>query len=179
MSGIPTFSFMRRAISTLLLAGGCAALASTAGFGTTATSRTWMTEEAMREAFSGQTLDGHYGSGTAWTETYTADGRIDYREGARAAQGRWSFRNATFCTFYDPAFTPAFVGGCWQVLRTGANCYEFYTAGFRWPGRRDEDGDGADDEQEGGDSSPNARIRWNARGWRTSEPSTCPEKPSV
>ena len=154
------------AIATAILAG----LANTPSFGTA--SRTWMTEDAMREAFSGQTLDGHYGSGTAWTETYAADGRIDYREGHRAAQGRWSFRNATFCTFYDPPFTPAFVGGCWQVLKTGANCFEFYTAGFRWPGRREED-------EDGNDAGPETQVRWNARGWRTSEPSTCPEKPSV
>ena len=129
----------------------------------------------MREAFAGQTLDGHYGSGTAWTETYAADGRIDYREGTRAAQGRWSFREATFCTFYDPPYTPQFVGGCWQVLRTGRNCYEFYTAGFQWPGRRDGNGDAEDGEG----NSPERAIRWNARGWSTAEPSTCPERPSV
>ncbi|HLC09090.1 MAG TPA: hypothetical protein VJK06_07380, partial [Methyloceanibacter sp.] len=28
----------------------------------------WMTEEAMRAAFIGRTLDGHYGNGVAWTE---------------------------------------------------------------------------------------------------------------
>jgi hypothetical protein len=138
--------------------------------------RSWMAEGEMREAFSGQTLDGHYGSGTGWTETYFADGRIDYREGSRAATGKWSYRNASFCTFYDPPYTPSFVGGCWQVLKTGANCYEFYTAGFKWPGRRGEDESAG---EEGNDNSPDAQIRWNARGWRTSEPSTCPEKPSV
>ena len=141
-----------------------------------------MSEAAMREAFSGQTLDGHYGSGATWTETYLADGRIDYREGQRAALGKWSFRNATFCTFYDPPFTPEFIGGCWQVLRTGKNCYEFYTAGFRWPGRRDDD-PVPDRESKGGkdkdDAGPGAAVRWNARGWRTAEPSTCPDKPSV
>ena len=137
-----------------------------------AAARSWMTVEAMREAFAGQTLDGHYGSGTTWTETYYPDGRIDYREGSRAAKGRWNFRGASFCTFYDPPYAPAFVGGCWQVLKTGANCYEFYTAGFQWPGR------GEDEGEEGG-SGPDRQIRWNARGWRTSEPSTCPERPSV
>ena len=175
MPGVSKFRSNGRAASTLLLAVACAAGQGSSSLATA--SRAWMTEGAMREAFAGQTLDGHYGSGTAWTETYAADGRIDYREGARAAQGRWSFRNATFCTFYDPPFTPQFVGGCWQVLRTGANCFEFYTAGFHWPGRRD--GEEAENDEEGGEASPGARVRWNARGWRTSEPSTCPEKPSV
>lgn len=129
----------------------------------------------MRADFAGQTLDGHYGNGTAWTETYAADGGIDYREGRRAAKGRWSFRNASFCTFYDPPFSPQFVGGCWQVLKTGTNCYEFYTAGFQWPGRREDDpGDG-----EAESNSPDRQIRWNARGWRNAEPSTCPERPSA
>ena len=53
----------------------------------------WMTEEAMRAAFIGKTLDGHYGNGVAWTETYFADGRLDYRESRRRAVGKWH-RNA-------------------------------------------------------------------------------------
>ena len=82
--------------------------------------RSWMSEEAMRADFAGQTLDGHYGSGTTWTETYFADGRIDYRESNRTAQGHWHFRGGVvFCTFYDPPYSPAFVGGCWQVIKTG------------------------------------------------------------
>ena len=99
----------------------------------------WMSEAAMRADFAGQTLDGHYGSGTTWTETYFADGRIDYRESNRVAKGRWHFRGGVvFCTFYDPPYSPAFVGGCWQVIKTGANCYEFYTAGTQLPGSRRE-----------------------------------------
>ena len=88
----------------------------------------------MRADFAGQTLDGHYGNQTAWTETYLADGRIDYKESSRFAKGRWHFRAGTFCTFYDPPFVPDFVGGCWQVLKQGANCYEFYSAGVQLPG---------------------------------------------
>ena len=133
----------------------------------------------MREAFAGQTLDGHYGSGTTWTETYHADSRIDYRESSRVAKGRWHFRGGTFCTFYDPPYVPAFVGGCWQVLQMGKNCYEFYTAGTQLPrgGRREEDKD--DGTKDGDDDMLSQPLRWNARGWRPSEPSTCPEKPTV
>lgn len=157
----------------IALLAGAGSMAGAAAIGSATPATRWMTEAEMRAAFVGQILDGHYGSGTTWSETYASDGSIDYREGARAAKGRWSFRAGTFCTFYDPPYAPAFVGGCWQVLETGANCYEFYTAGFAWPGRRE----GSDDEESEGPG--NRPVRWNARGWRSSEPSTCPEKPSV
>lgn len=158
-------------LSVPVLAGIAAAGAQTNVTTRQASARAWMTEEAMRADFAGQTLDGHYGNQTAWTETYFADGRIDYKESSRFAKGRWHFRAGTFCTFYDPPFVPDFVGGCWQVLKQGANCYEFYTAGTQLPGR---------DEDDGGDAGGLERpLRWNARGWRTSEASTCPEKPSV
>ncbi len=141
-----------------------------------ASARAWMTEDAMRADFAGQTLDGHYGNQATWTETYFADGRIDYKESTRFAKGRWNFRAGTFCTFYDPPFIPDFVGGCWQVLKQGANCYEFYTAGTQLPSQQD---GGKDEDDEGDGVGPDRPLRWNARGWRTSEPSTCPEKPSV
>jgi len=127
----------------------------------------WMTEDAMRAAFIGKTLDGHYASGTTWTETYLADGRLDYREAGRQAVGKWHFHAHVFCTFYDPPLLhPPLNGGCWTAVKTSANCYEFYLAGLT-PNPPFED-----------DASRMAG-RWNARGWRTEEPSTCREKPSV
>ena len=85
----------------------------------------------MRAAFIGKTLDGHYGNGVAWTETYLADGRLDYRESARRAVGTWHFRGHVFCTFYDPApAQPPLNGGCWTAIKASANCYEFYLAGL-------------------------------------------------
>jgi hypothetical protein len=127
----------------------------------------WMTEEAMRSAFIGKTLDGYYGNGLTWTETYLGDGRLDYRESARRATGRWHFRGHVFCTFYDPPLPePPLSGGCWTAIKTSANCYEFYLAGLS-PEPPFED-----------DASGMGR-RWNARGWRQEEPSTCSEKPSV
>jgi hypothetical protein len=127
----------------------------------------WMTEEAMRSAFIGKTLDGYYGNGLTWTETYLGDGRLDYRESARRATGHWHFRGHVFCTFYDPPLPePPLSGGCWTAIKTSANCYEFYLAGLS-PEPPFED-----------DASGMSR-RWNARGWRQEEPSTCSEKPSV
>ena len=127
----------------------------------------WMSEEAMRTAFIGKTLDGHYGNGLAWTESYLEGGRLSYRESQREATGRWHFRGHVFCTFYDPPLpSPPLNGGCWTAIKTSANCYEFYLAGLN-------------PEPPFTDGTPGMAQRWNARGWRQEEPSTCSEKPSV
>lgn len=127
----------------------------------------WMSEDAMRSAFIGKTLDGHYGNGLSFTETYLAGGQLEYREAQRQAKGQWHFRGHVFCTFYDASGRQARLnGGCWTAVKTSANCYDFYLAGLvPEPPFEDEARDMAD--------------RWSARGWRTEEPSTCDEKPSV
>jgi hypothetical protein len=127
----------------------------------------WMTEDAMRAAFIGKTLDGHYGNGLTWTETYLDNGRLDYREGARRAVGNWHFRDHVFCTFYDPPpAQPPLNGGCWTTIKVSANCYEFYVAGLA-------------PEPPFADDLPGMPQRWTARGWRKDAPSTCHDKPSV
>ena len=118
----------------------------------------------MRQAFIGKTLDGHYVDGLAWTETYSNEGGLDYREAIRSGTGRWFFRGEVFCTFYDPGF--GLNGGCWRAIQTGANCYEFYVAGLPRSG-------------EEGDAAPGPLDGWLARGWRNSEPSTCEDRPSA
>jgi hypothetical protein len=121
----------------------------------------WMSEDAMRAAFIGKTLDGHYVDGLRWTETYNPDGRLEYRETARNGIGYWYFRGSVFCTFYDPGH--GLNGGCWNAIKTSANCYEFYTAASE-----------RDDE-----AGPGPLGGWTARAWRRGEPSTCQDKPSV
>jgi hypothetical protein len=127
----------------------------------------WMTEDAMRAAFVGKTLDGHYGNGLSFTETYFAGGQLEYRETARQAHGRWHFRGHVFCTFYDASKPqPQLNGGCWTAVKRSANCYDFYLAGLA-----------PDPPFE--DETANMADRWSARGWRSEEPSTCSEKPIV
>ena len=127
----------------------------------------YLDEAQIREMIIGQTLDGHYATGLAWTETYAGDGALDYREPQRRSVGRWSFRaGGVFCTFYDPAAGMAMTGGCWHVLKTSGNCFEFYLAGDTAPAEPSEE------------AVPGA-LRWNARGSRRSEPSTCSERPAV
>ena len=82
----------------------------------------WMDESAIRAAFSGKTIQGNYASGKAFTESYAADGAIDYRERGIEYRGHWSIQAGSFCTIYhtDPA------GGCYSVRHVSENCYEFY-----------------------------------------------------
>jgi hypothetical protein len=124
----------------------------------------WMSEDAMRGAFVGKTLDGYYVDGQGWTETYDRNGRLDYRDTAHSGGGYWYFRDHVFCTFYDPGHD--INGGCFTAIQTSANCYEFYLAGLSERG---------DDEE----VEPGPLGRWAARAARRGEPSTCPARPTV
>jgi hypothetical protein len=123
-----------------------------------------MSEKAMRAAFIGRTLDGYYADRREWTETYTADGRLDYRESVRKGVGYWYFRGHVFCTFYDPG--QELSGGCFTAVQAGANCYEFYLAGLS---EREAEKEGA----------PGPVGSWVARAWRRGEPQTCEARPTV
>lgn len=154
-------------VSILPLLLAAIGLGSLSGAWATPLASPWMSEEAMRAAFIGKTLDGYYGNGVTWTETYAQDGRLDYREPQRRAAGNWYFRGHVFCTFYDPSQAiPPLSGGCWTATKVSANCYEFYLAGLAPEAPFEDDVEGAN-------------RRWNARGWRQGEPSTCDDKPSV
>jgi hypothetical protein len=124
----------------------------------------WMTEQAMRGAFIGKTLDGHYADGADWTESYGADGRLGYHDRKHGkVAGYWYFRDRVFCTIYDPG--QLIGGGCFTALQESANCYAFYTAGL---GDREADG-----------PPPGPTGRWVARASRRGELSTCEARPTV
>ena len=125
----------------------------------------WMTETAMRTAFIGKTLDGYYADGKDFTETYTPDGRLDYRESRRKLSGYWYFQGNAFCTIYDPGQDLA--GGCFTAVQVSANCYEFYVTSEG--GRRESDRDMA----------PGPSGAWTARASRRGEPSTCEGRPTI
>ena len=119
-----------------------------------------MSESAMTHAFGGKSIDGTYADGVAFTETYGADGRLDYRERGRDMTGRWLVRGGSFCTLYDTSPT----GGCFRVVRKGANCFEFYFVA-------------RDDKQiERGQGQPPS---WTAQAWIKGEFATCSEAPTA
>lgn len=119
----------------------------------------WMSEDAMRQAFTAVTLEGKYGSGRPFTEVYEKDGSLQYREGAMAIGGRWSVRAGTFCTIYDD--DPA--GGCFRVKQVGGNCYEFYFVA----------------RTEVQAQSDQKKPAWTARGYVVGKPGICAEEHSV
>lgn len=120
----------------------------------------WMSDAELEQAFAGKTIDGAYASGLTFTESYLANGKLDYREPGRHMTGHWSVIEGTFCTIYTQ--TPT--GGCYRVRRMSTNCYEFYFA--------------ASDDQEAAEGG-NERASWTARGWVIDRPSTCKATPSV
>ncbi|MCB1521438.1 MAG: hypothetical protein KDJ37_12800 [Hyphomicrobiaceae bacterium] len=118
-----------------------------------------MSEADMRGAFAGITLEGRYGNGRPFSESYGRDGRIAYSERGRVVGGRWSLENGAFCTIYDRDPT----GGCYRVKRVGANCYEFYfIARTEEQARHD----------------PRAPS-WTARGSVTGQAGSCAEESTV
>jgi hypothetical protein len=120
----------------------------------------WMDEAAMRAAFAGKTIQGHYASGKPFTEAYRADGGIDYREKGVAYEGHWSLQAGSFCTIYhsDPT------GGCYQVRQVSDNCYEFYFV--------------TRTEIQAAERNL-GRPAWTARAAVSDRDATCSDKPSV
>jgi hypothetical protein len=125
----------------------------------------WMSQDAMRADFVGETLRGYYHDGTPWIASYAGSGRYDVREGELSAAGNWYFRDRAFCFFYGPPVWPL-EERCVATVKVGANCYEFHLV---WPDAR-APGEAKDFQPE---------TRWHSRGWRQSEPSTCEATPSV
>jgi hypothetical protein len=151
------FATLRRLslIAALLVASACGPSVAEDGL-----SSSWMTADAIRSEFSGQALAGIYPSGIAWNEDIFADGTSDYREGTVRRPGQWWLTAREFCFRY---LQPG-VGGCFRIVKIGANCYELYSFGSELG------------QQEAPPRTPGG---WNGRMWRTQTPSTCSEKPSV
>ncbi|MGQ0671647.1 MAG: hypothetical protein ACT4N2_02035 [Hyphomicrobium sp.] len=118
----------------------------------------WMNEDELRTTFGGQSIDGHYQNGSTFSETYQSSGRVAYRDERRETGGRWSIVDGAFCTIYDDDPT----GGCFRVMRSGDNCYEFYFV--------------ARTEEE---ARTPRNPDWSARGWLSTGASTCTEGANV
>lgn len=143
---------------TSLVAVACAAVGLVAQVA--AGGEFWMEGEELKETFSGVTIDGHYSDGRYFTERYGRDMALQYSEGPREVSGHWSVISGAFCTIYenDPA------GGCFRVVRVGANCFEFYFVTR------------SEEEAEAGEFG---KPGWTARGWVKGRRSTCQEEPIV
>jgi hypothetical protein len=114
----------------------------------------WMSDAELNAAFSSRAVDGEYPNGETFTETYAADGRVEYSDDLRQNAGQWSVRAGTFCTIYDNDSS----GGCFRVRKIGTNCYEFFFVA------RDE---------EAVEQGPSEATDWSARAWQQDRRSTC------
>ncbi len=129
--------------------------------GANAAAPKWMNNGALRQAFSGQAIEGHYRDGRMFVETYGSDHRLEYVEGSRTQTGYWTIVAGTFCTIYEGILS----GGCFRVHQLSVNCYEFY---FQ-----------ARNERSAADIEKRRKPSWTARAWRRNAVSTCQERPTV
>jgi len=107
-----------------------------------------------------QSLLGEYPNGRQWSERFHHDGSTTYREGSRVIHGNTYFRDDFVCFHYSN--DPKMSGGCFEVWKRGANCFDFY-----------------------GSRSPNSsqtyatKIQkqfgqnWSAQAWYSNQPNTC------
>jgi hypothetical protein len=122
---------------------------------------TFMTQSEIRTDLVGHAMKGYYRpvqgddrSGERWIDDYAADGGIKYSDSRVVWTGRWSFQNDVFCTYYNDGVD----GGCYLVRAVSRNCYEYVIVPNDWSQRSVPAG---------------ASAEWFARGWRSSETSTC------
>jgi hypothetical protein len=142
----------------LVVALGAALVGAAFGSQSAHALRAWLQEPEIRAELVGLKLVGIYPSGVAWNELIRPDGTTDYEERGERRPGRWTVSGELFCFVYARLSQ----GGCFRVVRHGANCYELYTVSI------------------GGEvpavPPPARNMSWNGRMWRDGERSTCEEK---
>jgi hypothetical protein len=115
-----------------------------------AAERHQMSAAEILTVLPGMTMTGSYADGVKFTETYFLEKKIGYQDDRGSDTGNWFEKDGLFCTFYVNL-----QGACFKVVRTGANCYEYYVA----------------EGQDGVKSEP--AVSWNSVGWDVKHPSTC------
>jgi hypothetical protein len=80
-------------------------------------------------ALSGKTVRGAYADGTAFTETFWPDGKDTYWDPRGTSSGQWSVARDLMCFEYEAAYNMA--GGCFTVVKSGSNCFDFYSVSSR------------------------------------------------
>lgn len=120
----------------------------------------WLSGAQIEKALAGRTIDGMYASGRRFSESYLEGGALEYLEDGVRLKGRWSVTAGTLCTIYDTDPT----GGCFRVLSSGSNCYEFYFV--------------ARDEEQAR-SPKQGEPSWTARGAIEGSPEACPDDANV
>ncbi len=112
----------------------------------------------IRQSMFGFAMTGEYSNGKSWAERFNRDGSTSYVEDGIAIPGKMTLKSNLLC--FDYGETSGFAGGCFEVWKRSANCFDFYS----------ENVDGGTiaslDEKRFGQG-------WTARAWYTDQPSTC------
>ena len=127
--------------------------------GASAKDDSWMSNEEIQKTFSGVTVEGRYGNGRPFTESYEESGRLSYNDTNRTSEGNWSIQTGTLCTIYDT--DPS--GGCFRVKKVGGNCFEFFFVART---------------VDKAHSDP-VRPSWTARGSVAGQPGKCADEQTV
>ena len=101
----------------------------------------------------GSRVTGEYPSGQKWAEQFNLDGTTIYAEAQKLNFGRLDINGNQMCFSYN---SEKLSGGCFEVWKRGANCFDFYSA--------NNDADLL---------SRRFGQQWSARAWKSDQPSTC------
>ena len=116
-----------------------------------------LSEAEIRRSLLGHSWIGEYANGRQWAETFKSDGTTRYSEGNFSVEGKMRFESKEVCFTYGTG--SGFVGGCFEVWRRSANCFDFYGV--------------AGGSTNATSNQKRIGLGWTARAWKASAPSTC------
>ena len=113
-----------------------------------------MSGSEISQILIGQLLTGEYPSGSQWAERFNSNETSDYSENGKARRGIMKLNGNILCFEYPE--DPEQSGGCFEVWKRGANCFDFYSSSAA----------ASLDQRRFGRA-------WDARGWISDQASTC------
>jgi hypothetical protein len=116
-----------------------------------------LTASDIKQFMFGTTMSGQYASGKTWAETFNRDGTSQYAEDGKTINGKMTLNGHYLCFTYNA--DPSLNGGCFEVWKRGANCFDFYSVGLDSPSA-------SMDQRRFGRG-------WDARAWYANQQSTC------
>ena len=113
-----------------------------------------LNQSQIRSDMFGQKFTGEYSNGGQWAERFNPNMTSVYVEDGKAIHGHMEFRGSILCFEYP--YRPDLQGGCFEIWKRGANCFDFYST-------------------ESAVSFNDRRLgrNWMARAWISDVPSTC------
>ena len=127
------------------------------GLASTAVAQTGFTplnQSQIRSQMFGQMFTGEYFNGGQWAERFNPNMTSVYVEEGKAIHGHMEFKGSLLC--FDYPYRPDLEGGCFEIWKRGANCFDCYSS---------QSVVSFNDRRFG--------RNWMARAWISDAPSTC------